>query len=151
MNRSEVADLLALIEGFERRPFPANAVDAWLAVMARVEYRDAAQAVTEAFDTAEPLKTPVQPGQIKRRAVVIRENRERVQGRAIEAPSSSTRPNEAYLRARAELARRIGDPARLSPRSPARADTSQPVSTDSGITNDARNRAASALRAYAAA
>ena len=61
MNRSEVADLLALIEGFERRPFPANAVDAWLAVMARVEYRDAAQAVTEAFDTAEPLKTPVQP------------------------------------------------------------------------------------------
>jgi hypothetical protein len=118
MNRSEVADLLALIEGFERRPFPANAVDAWLAVMARVEYRDAAQAVTEAFDTAEPLKTPVQPGQIKRRAVVIRENRERVQGRAIEAPSSSTRPNEAYLRARAEPARVARTPPRSAEAGP---------------------------------
>lgn len=150
MNRTEVRDLLTLIEGFEGRPFPASAVDAWLLLLARVEQADAIQAVREHFDSAEVSANRVQPGQIKRRAIAIREVRERAERRALPAPTQGTPPNQAYLRARQRLAERFGDLNRVTARPPMRADASSPTTPDSGITDDARRRAQAALRAMAA-
>lgn len=148
MNRTEVRTLLEFIEGFERRSFPSTATDAWLAIMARTELADAMQAVTEFFDQPEPAGA-VQPGPIRRRAALIRETRER---RAIGPVPNASPPNETYLRARAQLARRLGDPNReLARRPPARADTSTPTTSDSGVTDAARLRSLAALRSYAAA
>lgn len=140
MNREEVAELLALIEGFERRAFPQGATDAWLTIMAHVDYRDAAQAVVEHFDSPEPLVGAVQPGPIKRRALVIAETRERRERRAIAAPSARAEPNEEYRRALAALVAKFGD-QRRPVRPPARADASRPTSADSGITQAARSQA----------
>jgi hypothetical protein len=145
MNRQEVRDLLTLIEGFERRTFPASAVDAWLSIMAPVEYRDALQAVRDHFDAAEPIRDPVQPGPIKRRAKLIAELRES-RTRAIAAPNCAP-PNQEYLARRAELAQRFGDTSRAlrRPRAP-RAEDRRPVDADSSVTNEARNAALDALR-----
>jgi hypothetical protein len=144
MNRAEVTDLLTLIEGFERRAFPRGATDAWLTIMAGVEYPDAAQAVVEHFDTAEPLKGAVQPGPIKRRAVVIREVRERAANRAIEPASRRAEPNEEYRAALAALAAKVGQVDRPV-RRPMRADATRPTAADSEITEEVRVRALRAL------
>jgi hypothetical protein len=138
MNRAEVTDLLTLIEGFERRAFPRGATDAWLTIMAGVEYPD------EHFDTAEPLKGAVQPGPIKRRAVVIREVRERAANRAIEPASRRAEPNEEYRAALAALAAKVGQVDRPV-RRPMRADATRPTAADSGITEEVRARALRAL------
>lgn len=108
MNRAEVTDLLTLIEGLERRTFPLGAHNAWLTIMADVEYRDAAQAVVEHFDTPEPLHAAVQPGPIKRRAKVIAEVRQRAMRRAIEPAPVRAEPNEEYRAAVARLAAKVG-------------------------------------------
>lgn len=149
MNRDQVRDLLTLIEGFERRPFPPTAIDAWLLLMADIEQPDAIRAVREHFDSAE-VSNAVQPGQIKRRANIIRETRERAQRRALPGPQAGSRPNAEYLRMRAELARRFGDLDRAT-RAPMRADANAPVAPDSQVTEDARNRALASLRAYGVA
>lgn len=148
MNRAEVTDLLTLIEGFERRAFPRGATDAWLTIFAGVEYPDAAQAVVEHFDTAEPLKVAVQPGPIKRRAVALREVRERAARRAIEPAPVRTEPNEEYRAALAALAAKMGQTDRPV-RRPMRADASRPTTADSEITEEVRARALRAL-AYVA-
>jgi hypothetical protein len=144
MNRAEVTDLLTLIEGFERRAFPRGATDAWLTIMADVEYPDAAQAVVEHFDTPEPLHAAVQPGPLKRRAKVIAEVRERAARRAIEPAPVRTEPNEEYRAALAALAAKVGQTDRRV-RRPMRADASRPTSADSGITEEVRARYLRAL------
>lgn len=150
MNRNEVRDLLTLIEGFERRAFPPTATDAWLLLLAGVEQADAIRAVREHFDSSE-VGSPVQPGQIKRRANVIRETRERARRRELAGPPPGRPPNAEYLRARDELAKRLGNLNRPAERAPMRADASTPTTHDSGITDDARKRALASLRAYGVA
>jgi len=140
VNRNEVRDLLTLIEGFERRAFPPAAVDSWLLLMAGIDQGDAIRAVREHFDSPEIGNSLVQPGQIKRRANVIRETRERAERRALTGPPQGDPPNPEYLRARRALAARFGDLERPATRAPMRADTSTPVDPNSGITEVARQR-----------
>jgi hypothetical protein len=149
MNRTDVQRVLAFIEGFERRAFPASAVDAWLAIMAPLQVADVMQAAVEHFDSAEPIQGGVQPGPLKRRAIVIAEVRERAAKRAIEPASSYTPPNDEYRRAMAELVARFGDASRPATsatvrRRPMRANTTHPTSADSEITE--QHRAASLHR-----
>lgn len=137
MNRTDVQRVLAFIEGFERRAFPVSAVDAWLAIMAPLQVADVMQAAVEHFDSAEPIQGGVQPGPLKRRAIVIAEVRERAAKRAIEPASTYTPPNDEYRRAMAELVAKFGD-ANRPVRRPMRASATHPTAPDSQITEQRR-------------
>lgn len=107
MNRDEVQRTLTLIQAFDRRPFPPESVDAWLLLFAEIPFGDATRAVQEHFDQPEPQQ--LVPGAIKRRATVLREVRERAEQRRITPAPTYAPPNADYVRARDELARRLGN------------------------------------------
>lgn len=114
MNVDQAQWLLTKIEALSGQQWPAGAAEAWVDLLDKTAVDDALQAVKEWFDQAEPPSARITPGYIRRRAGVIAENRGRAQRRALGTgqPVGSdgqpvTPPNAAYLRARAQLARKL--------------------------------------------
>lgn len=117
MNRDETALLLETLEAFERRSFPASAMDAWLSMLANVELQDAMQAARDYFDCPEPPPA-IQPGVLRRRAIEARDRRLATLRQVERRRDAYVPPNAEYLRARAALAGTLGDferPVRRSP------------------------------------
>lgn len=114
MNVDQAQWLLTQIEALSGQQWPRGAAEAWADLLVKTDVDDALQAVHEWYDQAEPASTRITPGYIRRRAGVIAENRGRAQRRALgpATPTGSdgqpvTPPNATYLRARAQLARKL--------------------------------------------
>lgn len=80
-----VKALLDLMVSYDRTPFPANAVEAWLPVLDNIDYADAAQAVNEHYTSlgardSQGQTRRILPADVKQRATAIREARERKLG-----------------------------------------------------------------------
>lgn len=82
MNLAETAQLLTYIASMDRIPFPRGAETAWLDLLLDVEGRDARQAAQEHFARSDRSRR-LEPGDVRTRALAIREARLRSERRAI--------------------------------------------------------------------
>lgn len=107
MKLNEVDELLKLINGFDRRPFPESASRAWYEVLRNTDWHDAKAAVVEYFSTgaADTLPTLL-PGRVRSGAARHRDMRLAAERPAIAAPApkpaAQTR-SEAFLAAREQI------------------------------------------------
>lgn len=109
MNVTEAQWLLQRVENLSGQQWPQGAASDWHDLLANTDVDDAAQAVREWYDQPEPPASRINPGWVRRRALAIKEVRQRAEQRALPAGNPGVPPNPAYLRARAQLAARLGD------------------------------------------
>jgi hypothetical protein len=83
MNLVETAELLTYIASMDRIPFPRGAEVAWHDLLEDVLAADAAQAAREHFTRSDRTRR-LEPGDVRTRALAIREARLRSERRAIE-------------------------------------------------------------------
>lgn len=125
-----VQALLDLMVSYDRTPFPANAVEAWLPILDPIDYDDAVQAVNEHYVSLGARDSQGQvrrilPADVKQRATAIREARQRkinMMRPRLPGPrvGSADRPAEVeaiLAAARAKVAKRQTDRAELVARS----------------------------------
>ncbi len=148
MNLIEVEDLLLKVGGFEFRPIPPGAAEAWWGLLRTTDPEDARQAVEEHYRM--PGATLIRPADILGRVRVVRERREaaeRAQKRELDTATPQCTPEvkEAALAQLRALARdNWSMEARL-----AKPDTATPTLPDSSITEDAKRQWSERLLAMA--
>lgn len=82
MNLIETSELLTYIASMDRVPFPRGAEIAWLDLLQDVEKADAYQAAREHFQRTDRTRR-LEPGDVRTRALAIRDTRLRSDRRAI--------------------------------------------------------------------
>lgn len=110
MNLVETEQLLTYIAAMDRIPFPRGAEIAWQELLADVLAEDARQACREHFARSDRTRR-LEPGDVRARAIAIRDTRARSQRRAlgyreVEATPAVRDAALAEMRAAAEAALR---------------------------------------------
>lgn len=126
--------MLDRIAGYDGRNFAPSAEASWYALLASYPLADCLRAVDEHY----AINTDrVMPADVRTRCLTLRALRAAAEQRALPAPTAPVLTDRGE-KAKAEvfrLIRKVGERSEAAMRPPMRADSSEPISEDSTVTD----------------